>query len=153
MFRVSLVKPAIFYVVKLILCNVKPPTKFNTRNINLTVNTAKQFHMACPLDGEMTVETDASLTFADVADALSLPSIPFKVVKRATDKIKMRQILQKKRPIVFFTIFFKALGGFGVLELVNFNEQTKRLLCIFSGFCHPDIMDILFCFGRTILVI
>ena len=59
----------------------------------------------------------------------------------------------KKRPIVFFTIFFKAFGGFGVLELVNFNEQTKRLLCIFSGFLHPDIMDILFCFGRTILVI
>jgi hypothetical protein len=52
--------------------------------------------MACPLDGEMTVETDASLTVAGVADALSLPIIPFKVLKRATDKIKMRQILQKK---------------------------------------------------------
>jgi hypothetical protein len=106
--------------------------------------------MACPLDGEMTVETEASLTVADVADALSFPSIPFKVVKRKTNKIKMHQILQKKRPIVFFTIFFKAFGGFGVLELVNFNEQTKRLLCIFSGFCHLDIMDILFCFGLTL---
>ena len=53
--------------------------------------------MACPLDGEMTVETDASLTVADVADALSLPSIPFKLVKRATDKIKTCQILQKKK--------------------------------------------------------
>jgi hypothetical protein len=106
--------------------------------------------MSCTLDGELTFETDASLTFTDVADALSVPSIPFKLVKRATDKIKMRQILQKKRPIVFFTIFFKALGGFGVLELVNFNEQTKRLLCIFSGFLHPDIMDILFCFGLTL---
>ena len=52
--------------------------------------------MACPLDVEMTDQTNASLTVADVADALSLPSIPFKVLKRATDKIKMRQILQKK---------------------------------------------------------
>ncbi|MDC0947270.1 hypothetical protein OAS18_07145 [Nitrospinaceae bacterium] len=98
----------------------------------------------------MTLETDTSLTVADFADALSLPSIPFKLVKRAIDKIKMRQILQKKRPIVFFTIFFKVLGGFGVLELENFNEQTKLLLCIFSGFFHPDIMDILFCFGLTL---
>ena len=111
----SFVNLPFFYVVKLILCNVKPPTKFNTRNINLTANTPKQFHMACPLDGELTLETDASLTVADVANAFSLPSIPFKVVKRATDKIKMRQILQKKRPIVFFTIFFKALGRFGWL--------------------------------------
>ena len=70
--------------------------------------------MACPLDGELTLETDASLTVADVANAFSLPSIPFKVVKRATDKIKMRQILQKKRPIVFssrsFSRHWVALG-------------------------------------------
>ena len=72
---------------------MKTPTKFNILNINLIVNTAKQFHMTCPLDGEMTVETDASLTVVDVADALSLATIPFKVVKRATDKIKIRQIL------------------------------------------------------------
>jgi hypothetical protein len=115
LFRVSLNLP-FFYVVKLILYNVKLLTKFNTRNIKLTVNTAKQFHMAYPLDGDMTVETNASLTVADVANALSLPSIPFKVVKRATDKIKMRQILQKKKAnSFFFTIFFKALGGFGWL--------------------------------------
>ena len=96
MFRVSLKLP-FFYVVKLILCNVKPPAKFNTRNINLIVNTAKQFHMACHLDGEITVETDALLTVVDVADALSLPTIPFKLVKRATDKIKIRQILENKK--------------------------------------------------------
>jgi hypothetical protein len=71
--------------------------------------------MACPLDGEMIVETEASLIVADVADALSFPSIPFKVVKRETNKIKTHQILQKKRPLVFFTIFFKAFGGFGWL--------------------------------------
>ena len=27
------------------------PIEVSTRNINLTVNTAKQFHMACPFDG------------------------------------------------------------------------------------------------------
>ena len=66
--------------------------------------------MACPLDGELTVETDASLTFADVADALSLPSIPFKVVKRATDKIKIRQILQKKKANSFLHDLFQGIG-------------------------------------------
>jgi len=109
LFRVSLKLP-FFYVVKLVLCNVKPPTKFNTRNINLTVNTAKQFHMACPLDGEMTVETDASLTVVDVADALSLATIPFKVVKRATDKIKIRQILQKKKANSCLHDLFQDIG-------------------------------------------
>mgnify|MGYP003324256760 FL=1 len=72
------------------------PIEVSTRNINLTVNTAKQFHMACPLDGVMTVGTDASQTVAAVADALNLPGIPFEVAERATDKIKMRQILQEK---------------------------------------------------------
>lgn len=72
------------------------PVEVSTRNVNLTVNTAKQFHRACPLDGVMTVGTDASQTVAAVADALSLPGIPFEVAERATDKIKMRQVLRGK---------------------------------------------------------
>ncbi len=73
------------------------PIEVSTRNINLTVNAAKQFHSACPLAGVMTVGTDASQTVAAVADALNLPGIPFEVAERATDKIKMRQRLRKKR--------------------------------------------------------
>ena len=57
------------------------PIEVSTRNINLTVNTAKQFHIACPLDGVMTVGTDASQTVAAVADALNLPGIPFEVAE------------------------------------------------------------------------
>ena len=72
------------------------PIEVSTRNINLTVNTAKQFHRSCPLDGVMTVGTDASQTVAAVADALNLPGIPFEVAERATDKIKMRQVLKEK---------------------------------------------------------
>ena len=72
------------------------PIEVSTRNINLTVNTAKQFHRTCPLDGVMTVGTDASQTVAAVADALNLPGIPFEVAERATDKIKMRQVLKEK---------------------------------------------------------
>jgi len=72
------------------------PIEVSTRNINLTVNTAKQFHRTCPLDGVLTVGTDASQTVAAVADALNLPGIPFEVAERATDKIKMRQVLQEK---------------------------------------------------------
>ena len=66
------------------------PIEVSTRNINLTVNAAKQFHSSCPLDGVMTVGTDASQTVAAVANALSLPGIPFEVAERSTDKIKMR---------------------------------------------------------------
>ncbi len=72
------------------------PIEVSTRNINLTVNIAKQFHRSCPLDGVMTVGTDASQTVAAVADALNLPGIPFEVAERATDKIKMRQVLKEK---------------------------------------------------------
>ena len=71
------------------------PIEVSTRNINLTVNMAKQFHQSCPLDGVMTVGTDASQTVAAVADALNLPGIPFEVAERATDKIKMRRCLRE----------------------------------------------------------
>jgi hypothetical protein len=27
------------------------------------------------------------------------------------------------------------------------NEEVKCLLCVLSGFCNPDVMDILFSFG------
>ena len=71
------------------------PIEVSTRNINLTVNAAKQFHESCPLDGVMTVGTDASQTVAAVANALNLPGIPFEVAERSTDKIKMRRRLRK----------------------------------------------------------
>ncbi|GJL77915.1 MAG: glycolate oxidase [Nitrospinaceae bacterium] len=73
------------------------PIVVSTRNINLTVNTAKEFHETCPLDGVMTLGTDASQTVAAVADALNLPGIPFEVAERATDKIKMRQCLREHK--------------------------------------------------------
>ena len=79
------------------------PIVVSTRNINLTVNTTREFHRTCPLDGVMTVGTDASQTVAAVADALNLPGIPFEVAERATDKIKMRYCLRKhKVPIPDF---------------------------------------------------
>ncbi len=71
------------------------PLVVSTRNINLTVNAAKEFHNACPLSGVMTVGTDASQTVAAVANALGLPGIPFAVAERATDKIKMRRCLKE----------------------------------------------------------
>ncbi len=71
------------------------PIVVSTRNINLTVNTTREFHQTCPLDGVMTVGTDASQTVAAVADALDLPGIPFEVAERATDKIKMRYCLRE----------------------------------------------------------
>ncbi|MFQ5443256.1 MAG: alpha-hydroxy-acid oxidizing protein [Nitrospinales bacterium] len=72
------------------------PIVVSTRNINLTVNAAKEFHYECPLNGVMTVGTDASQTVAAVANALNLPGIPFEVAERATDKIKMRRCLREQ---------------------------------------------------------
>ena len=105
-FQVPVIKTAKSMGLKVVVTDYNPesegmlladfPIEVSTRNINLTVNRAKQFHMACPLDGVMTVGTDASQTVAAVADALNLPGIPFEVAERATDKIKMRQILQEK---------------------------------------------------------
>jgi isopentenyl diphosphate isomerase/L-lactate dehydrogenase-like FMN-dependent dehydrogenase/biotin carboxylase len=72
------------------------PVVVSTRNLNLTVNAAKEFHRQWPLNGVITVGTDASQTVAAVANALQLPGIPFEVAERATDKIKMRRCLQEK---------------------------------------------------------
>ena len=71
------------------------PLIVSTRNINLTVNAAREFHNRCKLDGVITVGTDASMTVAAVANALGLPGIPFEVAEWATDKIKMRRRLRK----------------------------------------------------------
>ena len=105
-FQVPAIKTAKSMALKVVVTDYNPeaegmlladyPIEVSTRNINLTVNTAKQFHRTCPLDGVMTVGTDASQTFAAVADALNLPGIPFEVAERATDKIKMRQVLKEK---------------------------------------------------------
>ena len=103
-FQVPAIKTAKSMGLKVVVTDYNPeaegmlladyPIEVSTRNINLTVNIAKQFHRACPLDGVMTVGTDASQTVAAVADALNLPGIPFEVAERATDKIKMRQVLK-----------------------------------------------------------
>ena len=105
-FQVPAIKTAKSMGLKVVVTDYNPeaegmlladyPIEVSTRNINLSVNTAKQFHRACPLDGVMTVGTDASQTVAAVADALNLPGIPFEVAERATDKIKMRQVLKEK---------------------------------------------------------
>ncbi len=105
-FQVPAIKTAKSMALKVVVTDYNPeaegmlladyPIEVSTRNINLTVNIAKQFHRSCPLDGVMTVGTDASQTVAAVADALNLPGIPFEVAERATDKIKMRQVLKEK---------------------------------------------------------
>ncbi len=80
------------------------PLVVSTRNINLTVNAARQFHRSIPIDGVMTVGTDASLTVSAVANALNLPGIPTEVAERSTDKIKMRRCLQSAGvPVPEFT--------------------------------------------------
>ncbi|MFQ5451801.1 MAG: alpha-hydroxy-acid oxidizing protein [Nitrospinaceae bacterium] len=106
MFQVPAIKTAKSMGLKVAVTDYNPdaegmlladyPIEVSTRNINLTVNMAKQFHESCPLNGVMTLGTDASQTVAAVADALNLPGIPFEVAERATDKIKMRRCLSQQ---------------------------------------------------------
>ena len=82
-FQVPAIKTAKSMGLKVVVTDYNPeaegmlladyPIAVSTRNINLTVNTAKQFHNTCPLDGGMTVGTDASQTGDAVANALNLP--------------------------------------------------------------------------------
>ena len=131
-FQVPVIKIAKSMGLKVVVTDYNPesegmlladyPIEVSTRNINLTVNTAKQFHMACPLDGVMTVGTDASQTVAAVANALNLPGIPFEVAERATDKIKMRQILQEKG--VFNPDYYIVLSYDGShYQLISYRER------------------------------
>ena len=104
-FQVPLIKTAKEMGLKVAVTDYNPeapgilladfPLIVSTRNINLTVNVAREFHHGCPLDGVITVGTDASMTVAAVANALGLPGIPFEVAERATDKIKMRRCLKE----------------------------------------------------------
>jgi len=41
-------------------------------------------------------------------------------------------------------VFVEALGRFGVLGLVGLEEQVKRLVRLFSGIGHPDLMNHVF---------
>ncbi|MFQ5482170.1 MAG: ATP-grasp domain-containing protein, partial [Nitrospinaceae bacterium] len=104
-FQVPVIRTARDMGIKVVVSDYNPaaegmkladyPLVVSTRNINLTVNAARQFHQALPLHGVLTVGTDASLTVAAVANALGLPGIPTEVAERATDKIKMRRCLHQ----------------------------------------------------------
>ena len=110
LFQLPLIKIAKEMGLKVVVTDYNPeapgmlladfPLVVSTRNINLTVNATKEFHLKCPLNGVLTVGTDASQTVAAVANALGLPGIPFEVAECATDKIKMRRCLRENRVTV-----------------------------------------------------
>ncbi len=70
-------------------CDV--PLIMSTRDVDGTVRLAKEYNKKEPIDGVITVGTDASMTVAAVANALGLPGIKFENAEAATNKIKMRK--------------------------------------------------------------
>jgi len=95
------------------------PMLVSTRNIDIAVMKAREFHGRHPIDGVLTVGTDASKTVAAVANALKLPGIRYEVAERATNKIKMRQRLRKKGvPVPDF---------YGVWNLDEAKEAMEKL--------------------------
>jgi isopentenyl diphosphate isomerase/L-lactate dehydrogenase-like FMN-dependent dehydrogenase/biotin carboxylase len=66
------------------------PVVMSTRDVDGTVRVARELSRKIPIDGVMTVGTDASKTVAAVANTLGLPGIRFEDAECATNKIKMR---------------------------------------------------------------
>lgn len=108
--QIPAIKEAIEMGLKVIVTDYNPdsegikmahfPLLVSTRNIDMTVMMAREFHRGYPINGVLTTGTDASKTVAAVANALKLPGIRYEVAERATNKIKMRQRLRKKGVLV-----------------------------------------------------
>ncbi len=104
--QIPAIKEAIEMGLKVIVTDYNPDSEgikmahysllVSTRNIDMTVMRAREFHSRFPINGVLTIGTDASKTVAAVANALKLTGIRYEVAERATNKIKMRQRLQKK---------------------------------------------------------
>ncbi len=71
------------------------PIVMSTRDVDGTVRKAKEFIKKNPIDGVITVGTDASLTVAAVQHALDLPGNRIDVAEATTNKIKMRTRLRE----------------------------------------------------------
>jgi isopentenyl diphosphate isomerase/L-lactate dehydrogenase-like FMN-dependent dehydrogenase/biotin carboxylase len=69
------------------------PLIMSTRDIQGSVRIAKIQNEKTPISGVLTVGTDASMTVAAVANALSLPGIKYDDAEAATNKLKMRMRL------------------------------------------------------------
>ncbi len=67
----------------------------STKDVEGMVREAKRFVMSEPIHGVITAGTDASMTVAAVAGALSLPGIRFVDAEAASNKVKMRQRLKE----------------------------------------------------------
>lgn len=67
----------------------------STRDVDGSVRKARQYHQTRPIDGVITVGTDASMTVAAVANALGLPGIKFNNAEAASNKLKMRKRLKE----------------------------------------------------------
>ncbi|MFC1504229.1 alpha-hydroxy-acid oxidizing protein [Spirochaetota bacterium] len=68
------------------------PIVMSTKDLEGNVRIARMFERDHhPIDGIITVGTDASMTVAAVANALSLPGIKYDDAEAATNKIKMRK--------------------------------------------------------------
>ncbi|HQE60531.1 MAG TPA: ATP-grasp domain-containing protein, partial [Spirochaetota bacterium] len=66
------------------------PLVISTRDFEGTVREARRQNKLTPINGVLTVGTDASMTVSAVASALNLPGIKFEDAEAATNKVKMR---------------------------------------------------------------
>ncbi len=105
MMQTPAIKEAIGMGVQVAVSDVNPdaigmkiadfPIVVSTRDIDGTLRAVRAFHENHPIDGVITVGTDASRTVSAVANALNLPGIRYEVAERATNKLKMRQRFQE----------------------------------------------------------
>ncbi len=122
------------------------PIVMSTRDIDGSVRVAKAQNEITPINGVLTVGTDASMTVAAVANALNLPGNKFEDAEAATNKIKMRMRFnefdvpspgflpvwslsdaKKACKILGFPLVIKPsdnMGARGVRRIDNFNQVS-----------------------------
>lgn len=98
--QVPLIQTASLLNIKTIVTDYNPnayglkiadyPIIISTRDVDGTVRIVKELRKKIPIDGVMTVGTDASKVVAAVANTLGLPGIKFEDAECASNKIKMR---------------------------------------------------------------
>ncbi len=122
------------------------PIVMSTKDIEGSVRVAKAQNEITPINGVLTVGTDATMTVAAVANALDLPGLKYEDAEAATNKIKMRMRFKEKGvpaphflPVWSLSDAKKAckilklpvvikpsdnMGARGVMRIDNLNEIT-----------------------------
>ncbi len=103
--QVPIIQTAKTMRLKTVVCDMNPESigfqicddriLMSTKDLEGMVRETKKYVQSKPIHGVITAGTDASMTVAAVASALSLPGIRFVDAEASSNKVKMRQRLKE----------------------------------------------------------